>query len=197
MSWPEDRPEGRDFVSDFGPVIHSHKTEFRAGLEKHFYWTDSSNASAGESRLTIGLTVTGSCRAFYDTESRVSAFRDGALLVTSDTTRLYGLTSGSSFLLGSARAVHNPTTGPVGSLRQLVQSDEVGTAHTDGSFNFTFPVEYSIAPALMITAKYPSGNRDGRVGISTVTAGGFTGVIEGTVGSGVGIWWRSSGTVAI
>jgi len=197
MSWPEDRPEGRDFVSDFGPVIHSHKTEFRAGLEKHFYWTDSSNASAGESRLTIGATVTGSCRAFYDTESRVSAFRDGALFVTSDTTRLYGLTSGSSFLLGSARAVRNLDTGPSGSLRQLVQSEETTIVNLDGSFTFTFPTAYSDPPSLMATIRYPNANTDGRMGMSAITAGGFTVVTFTPVGTALSVWWRSSGTVAL
>lgn len=197
MSWPEDRPVGRDSVSDFGLVVRSHKTEFRSGLEKHFYWTDSSNASAGEPRLAISLTTPGSCRAFYDTESNVSAFRDGALFVASDTTRLYGLTSGSSFLLGSARAVRNPTTGPVESLRQLVQSDETTIGVGDGTHSFAFPTVYSIAPALMVTAKYPTANTDTRIGVSVVTAGGFTAVVDRSGSGNPAMWWRSSGTVAL
>lgn len=197
MSWDESRPRRSDLLRDFGLVVRSHKTEFRAGIEDHFYWTDSSGASGGESRLTIGLGVMGSCRAFYDVESNVSAFRDGSLYLTSDTTRLYGLTSVSSFLLSSTRAVRAVTTGALGTgLRVLIQSGEE-TSVSDVSVGISFPTAYGAPPSVMITAGYPGAQVDAVIGISGITASGFTAVAQSTGAGNISIFWRSMGTVAI
>ena len=105
MPWRENKPDPDDKLNELGEVIRSQKTEFRSALEKHFFWTDSSNASAGEPRLSDGSANAGTARAHFAAESAVSADRDGKLFLASDTTRLFGLTSGESFLLGSQRAI--------------------------------------------------------------------------------------------
>ena len=82
-------------------------------------------------------------------------------------------------------------------MRQLVQSEETTVGIADGSQNFTFPVAYSDAPSLMVTIKYPGANSDGLMGVSAITAGGFTVEVDNTVGGNLTVWWRSSGTVAL
>ena len=197
MSWDESRPRRSDLVRDFGLVVRSHKTELRAGLEDHFYWTDSSAASAGEPRYAAGSTATGTARAFYDTESRVSAFRDGSLFITSDTTRLYGLTSVSSVLLGSSRAVHNPLTGPAADIRVLIQSDETTVGVSDGTANVSFPIEYEMPPSVMVGLRFSADNSGGNIGLSSITAGGFVATVERSIAGNPAIWWRSNGTTDI
>ena len=154
MSWVDDKPERTDLVRDLGPLVRSQKTEFRAAIEKHFFWTESSGLSAGEPNHQIGSATTGSCRAFFGTESQVStALSDGQLMVTSDTTRLYALTSVSSVMIGSARAIHNQIISQnSGDQRVLVQSDLSTLGHGDGVFVISFPVEYS-APATSVVAQ--------------------------------------------
>lgn len=160
MTWDENKPRLKDLILDIGPVLHSHKTEFRAGIEKHFFWDESSGASAGEPRLSDGSLGPGSARAFYGAASEVSANRDGGMMVTSDTSRLYGLTSLSSAGIGGSLAVidYSAATIPTNK-RNLVQSGTV--AEDTGSYTTAFPTAYDGVPALRIQAtKAMSSNTD-------------------------------------
>ena len=198
MSWIEDKPERSDLIRDFGPLVRSQKTEFRAAVEKHFFWTESSGLSAGEPNHQVASTATGSCRAFFGTASEVSASRDGQLMVTSDTTRLYALTSASSVMVGAAAAVTNPLTGSSGNLRVLVQSDELSSNFANGTFNISFPVEYGAAPTqLVIQPRFNANNEMAYAVISDLTAGGFEFKQIMNVGANALMMWRSVGTVAI
>ena len=197
MSWVEDKPERSDLVRDFGPLVRSQKTEFRAAVERHFFWTESSGLSAGEPNHQVASTATGSCRAFFGTGSEVSASRDGQLMVTSDTTRLYALTSAGSVLLGAAAAVQLPLTGASGNLRVLVQSAQAATNYADGTHNIAFPVEYAAAPTHLVIQPKLANNNDGAyAAISDITAGGFEFRVQNLTAS-TELWWRSAGTVAI
>jgi len=200
MTWNESRPRGDDQISDFGRVIRSQKSEFRAGIENHFVWDDASGLSAGEPRLQSGTTLTGSARGFYAAESVVSAFRDGALFVTSDTTRMYGLTSTESFLLGSSRAVRSDFVTTVGNHYTLIQDGTESVTIPGGSdhtvFDVTFPTVYNIAPTVIVTATIPDSNTNARASPSGITTGGFVMNITQETGVGSpGAVWRSVGTV--
>lgn len=195
MTWDETLPENDDQVRGFGLVVRSHKTEFAAGMEKHFNWSsDVSNAG-----LPLSVTVsagTGNCRAFYGPQSEVSAHRDGALMVTSDTSRLFGLTSVSSTLLASWRAVHLSDSSPV-NYGTLVQRGHmltpIGTSLlTDMSYSTSFGIPYNAAPTVMISA---GSNGDCFFALSSVTTGGFTVITHRNGGANMTIRWRSTGTV--
>ena len=199
MSWIEDKPERSDLVRDFGPLVRSHKTEFRAGIEQHFLWTQSSGASAGEPALDAsGATARGTCRAFFGPASEVSAFKDGCLMVTSDTTRLVAITSADSVLIGSARAiVANPTTGLADNEQMLVQSDQGSAVFANGVRNVSFDTVYTQIPILTAGPKIIVNNGVSFLAISNVTTGGFEFRIENTTGGNPEIWWRAVGSAAI
>ena len=195
MSWDETLPENDDQVKGIGGVLRDRKADFRAALERHFYWTDSSNASAGVPRLYTASADTGSARAFYAAESAVSAHRDGTLFVTSDTTRLVGLTSASSVLLGAGRAVHLSATS-ASNHYVLVQHGHVITEIstsllTDKSYSIAFPITYNGVPSVFLSEQSIGF---GSVGISAVTQGGFTMVNERNGFGNNGVRWRSVGT---
>ena len=199
MTWPESKPVQGDLVSDLGSVLRSHKTEFRAGLEKHFYWTDNSNSSAGEPRLSDGSFGPGSARAFYGTASEVSAFRDGSLMVTSDTSRLFGLTSGASVLLGSSRAIvsDGSAIAAVPGSRRLIQSGL--TFASLGDSGHSFPTAYSSVPPSMLIQRIVDGDAGfdlgRRVSIAQIGTSSFTLRVENAGGaSAMTILWRSDGT---
>ena len=197
--WIEDKPERTDFVRDFGPVIHSHKTEFRAGIEQHFLWTQSSGLSAGEPALDAsGAAARGTCRAFYGTASQVSAFKDGSLMVTSDPTRLVAITSADSVLIGSARMiVANPTFGLGNDEQMLVQSDQGSAVFANGTRNVSFDTVYTQIPIVTAGSKINVDNGVSFLAISNVTTGGFEFKIENTTGGSPEIWWRAVGSAAI
>ena len=198
MSWDESRPESSDLVRDFGLVVRSHKTEFRAGVEQHFLWTESSGLSAGEPELDAsGATARGTCRAFYGTQSQVSAFRDGCLMVTSDTTRLFAVTETNSVFLGSARAITaNPVFGLPDNNQMLIQSDQSNAMFGDGTFNISFVTAYTQLPVVTAISRVVLDNNSGNVAISDVTAGGFEFKVE-TLNANVEVHWRAVGSAAI
>ena len=73
MSWVENRPQGNDPLRETDELLRSQKREISVGVGKHFFWTESSGASAGEPRLSLGSNGPGSARAFYGTQSQLSA----------------------------------------------------------------------------------------------------------------------------
>src|SRR5574341_1414210 len=105
MAWQENKPTGTDLLKELPAFLRSQATTIRTFLEQHFYWTQSSGASAGVPLLSDGSAGPGSARAFYGPQSEVSAAPSGKLMVTSNTSRLFGLTSDSSHLLGSRLAI--------------------------------------------------------------------------------------------
>ncbi len=196
MSWSESKPVNNDLVSEIGKVIRNQKAEFRAGIEKHFFWTEHSATSAGEPRLS---NTTGSARVFYGTESQVSAFRDGSLMVTSDTSRLYGVTSSSSVLLGSINAIVSDGTSQDGQpgTRHLIQTQIITPSLGDSGHDF--PITYNSAPSLLIQRIVNADsefNFARHIGIADITASRFTLRVEDNGGTGtLTVRYRSDGTV--
>ena len=202
MTWPESKPVQGDLVSDIGSVIRSHRTELRAGLEKHFFWNDNSNSSAGQPRLSDGSFGPGSARAFYGPQSEVSAYRDGSLMVTSDTSRLFGLTSDASVLIGSAQAVISDGTGvaAVAGHAQMIQSGL--TFASLGDSGHSFPSTYASPPKTMLIQRIVDGDAGfdlgRRVAIAQIGTSTFTLRVENAGGaSGMTILWRSDGSIGI
>lgn len=207
MSWREDKPTGSDIPnSDLADLFRSQKTHFSAYVGKHFFWNDSSNASAGIPRLSDGSPGPGSAHAFYGTASQVShVSAGGKLMLTSDTSRFYGLHSAQSTLLGSPSAIvyggGSVTTITPGT-RWLVQSGSTfGTVVAARNFNLVFPIPYTAtAPFVETTPIASAATLVVTSGISTTaptTASGasVTVVVRGGNTSVAGFYWRSVGTV--
>jgi len=211
MSWREDKPAGTDIPNaDLTALFNSQRTHFSAYVGKHFFWNDSSNVSAGIPRLSDGSPGPGSAHAFYGTASQVSAAgAAGKLMLTSDTSRFYGLHSTQSTLLGGTAAIvysgaSTSLTTITAGTRWLIQSGfTTANVVAAQNFNIVFPISYAAtAPFVEIT---PIGSSTTYVitsGTSTTappTASGMsvTVVVRGGNTSVAGFYWRSIGTVTL
>ena len=98
IAWDEAAPAGSEAVSNGDNRIRSMKTDLRTALDDEHIFPSSGG--------TAGLHRVGSGRAFYGTQSRVSASttsapaQDGRLMMTSDTSRLFGVPSTGSVFVG-------------------------------------------------------------------------------------------------
>src|SRR5213080_1767111 len=146
-NWNEAKPESTDLIAEFPSVVTQQLVAFREGMEKHFFWTVSSGLSAGEPALSSASTWPGSARAFFGTQSQVSASKSGRLMLTSDTSRLYAVGTGAPSLLGSRTAIvedanytRSDLTASLATItegtRWFVQSGTKTGAGTSGSVTF-------------------------------------------------------------
>jgi hypothetical protein len=98
IAWDEATPAGSESIGQGDNRIRSMKTDLRTALDDEHAFP----ASGG----TAGYHRAGSARAFYGTQSRVSAshstasIADGRLMFTSDTSRLFGVGSGGTAFIG-------------------------------------------------------------------------------------------------
>jgi hypothetical protein len=92
--WDENSPPDTEGAGLGNERIQSIKTSARAALDVEHVWP-SVGGEAGTHRY-------GSARPFYGTQSMVSSSgSDGRLMLTSDTSRLFGVGSGGTVLLGA------------------------------------------------------------------------------------------------
>lgn len=201
MSWVESTPLSTDRLGDLGHRIRSNKTALRVGLDKHFFWEDSSGASAGVPRLSLN-TGPGSARGFYGTASQVSAWRDGALMVTSDTSRLHGLTSASSALLGAINALTYYSSATITQNSRVLPQTGLTTVSSAGTVSVTFGTAYGAPPlSVSLVGSLPSTQGEFTYGLGPSTTTGFV-VRVAYVGVGADsgqaqFQWLSLGTVAL
>lgn len=95
IGWSESAPQNGDNLGLGAQEFRSLKTAVRTGLDAEHVWP-STGGDAGVHRL-------GSARAFVGTESAVSSSgTDGRLMIASNTSRLFGVGSGGTMLLGGA-----------------------------------------------------------------------------------------------
>ena len=98
IAWDEAAPTGSESIGNGDNRIRSMKTDLRTALDDEHVFPSSGG--------TAGLHRVGSGRAFYGTQSRVSASttsapaQDGRLMMTSDTSRLFGVGSGGTTYIG-------------------------------------------------------------------------------------------------
>ena len=114
IGWDESIPPITEQAGLGYARIQSDKTSTRQGLDAEHGWPSAGGLS--------GFHRLGSARAFVGTQSRVSSSdTDGRLMVTSDSSRLFGVGSTGTVLLGAAAmlsmgsfpvATPNGITGP-------------------------------------------------------------------------------------
>ena len=211
MIWTENKPQPTDIPNlDLPSLITANKIAFRQAIEKHSFWTDSSTNSIGQTRLSDGSFGPGSARAYFDTQSRISASDEstkpleGRLFVTSDTSRLFGFGAGP-VLLGSKNAIVYQT----GSQATIAQNNRVllcssiqsvvATSSGTSYASVVFPVTYNAAPRVLVTPISSVTVRVSIPSVLTITTSGFSvsfRLFSGTE-QAANFYWRSHGTVPI
>jgi hypothetical protein len=150
LLWNENVPAETD-IADAAP-IRSIETSLRNGLAVEHNWPSASGPN-------FGYHLFGACRTFWDVESNVSsAGTDGRLMMTSDTSRLFGVGSGGTMLIGGQN-IMSMGSSPVGGQRYY-WAVEMGTGTTDGTGTaiVTFPNSgFSGVPFMLATASDASG----------------------------------------
>lgn len=214
MSWEETKPSSGDPLSEFPSMLTKHMEDFRVGIEKAFLWTQSSGLSAGEPLYSSGSTKGGAARAFYGPQSDVSAAKDGALMVTSDTRRLFYVGSevvqlgGDNIILSDVTLMQSSVTAssfvtlPVNS-RWVVKS-----GYTD-SLTTTNPVSqlfggtlYLGTPRVLVTPVVSTATLHAfRLAVTSVNSSGMSISFYKGTGAGSaaswGYYWRSEGTITL
>jgi len=117
-------------------VIRSLKTAIQTGLASEHSWPTGGGAGSG-------AHLPGSAKAFVGTQSAVSAFEDGRLMLTSDTSRLFAVGSGGTSMIGGPRHLSMGSYPGGAPPQRYYWAEEVGTSSitAGGSYQtaITFP----------------------------------------------------------
>lgn len=197
INWDESKPAGGDSIGIGDNQIRSDKTALRTALDSEHNFPSGGGAATGYHRY-------GSARAYYGTESQVSSSgTDGRLMLTSDTSRLFGVGSagtllmgGSTVLLHKKKASDNDTGTPALHCWQV----ESGSATPDTSLG-TFVVNFSDSgfsglPTVVASAvsqglgdnASPVIRNSWAVTIYEVSTTGFEGYVGSTLTLSVNTW---------
>lgn len=206
IGWSETDPADTESAGLADDRMRSIKTSVRQSLDDEHNFPSSGGNNVGYHRY-------GSARAYVGTQSRVSSSgTEGRLMVTSDTSRLFGVGSGGTVLLGagptslSLGSTYGQTTFPQRS--HWVEEIGDGVLNSSGTTQITFPNSgYSGQPRLwlQVIAQSATAIGGGLTLLSYVTEGKTTASVFGcrsTDGSnsnvsGVYFVWRSLGTRAL
>lgn len=204
IGWDEASPPDSESAALGNERIQSIKTSVRIALDSEHVFS----ASGG----TVGAHRRGSALPFVGLQSNVSsADTDGRMMIASDTSRLFGVGSGGTVLLGAGPTAISAGTFPGGLPQRSYWVEEFGLdsmVSSTGSASWrivSFPNSgYSGAPYVFIsgTTSITSRVADGVVFMTKgITATQFVvGVTDGTGGSnypGATFMWRSIGTRAL
>lgn len=172
--------------------IRSTKTTLQQVLDDEHAFPSGGGANVGYHRF-------GSARPYYGTQSAVSSSgTDGRLMLTSDTSRLFGVGSGGTVLLGGPTAMlGGEYPGTVPQRHYWAEEWGAGTTGSTGSVTITFPRSgFSGLPNVQVTLATPVTGIDASLQIHTVDGAS---VIVSAIGSGSflsdqNFFWRSLGS---
>lgn len=199
VSWAEGVPAGSEQIGLGDNRIRSLKTSVREGLDNEHVWP-----SDGSTVAVVGAHRAGSARAYHGTQSRVSSGdTNGRMMIASDTSRLFGVGSAGTVLLGAG-----PLSLSLGSMvgithpqRAYVAVEVGATSSASSMHQVTFPNSgFSGIPFVMVSAatEAAGGNAPGKfVRIIGITASEFSAqVISSENGDALdtNIQWISIGT---
>ena len=184
IGWDETKPADADGAYTAASALRSLKSNIAGGLSTAIYWP----GTGGSSAASAGLPLPGVWRAFYGVESLVSTYADGALYITSDTSRLFGVGSGGTMLLGSSRMIEYATA-PSSPKNHWVLSS--GTLSPGASFS-----------AGNVILSYYSANTLGFPIIETLSGGNATVKVYNLAGFPIVnghdvVYWQSIAEVAL
>lgn len=200
LLWDETSPADSANAGAGAGVIRSLETSVRNGLAVEHNWP----AATGPN---FGYHLLGSARAYVGTQSQVSSSgTDGRLMLTSDTSRLFGVGSGGTVYLGGYGSLSVDSFPGVAAPQRAYWAIEMGTALSDvnGRYNVTFPNSgFSGVPFVMGTPGLLTVNSGASavfvLDTTKVTPSTFSGLAVLTAGtvSGVTLTWMSIGTRAL
>lgn len=155
IGWDENSPSDSESAGLGDDRMRSMKSSLRLGLADEHSWPSVDGADHGYHLL-------GSGRPYYGTQSRVSSSgSDGRLMLTSDTSRLFGVGSGGTVLLGDPNLLtlgtNNSWTAPP---QRAYWASEASVVVTDptGTATWIYPNSgYSGVPFLQGTAEQKGG----------------------------------------
>lgn len=199
VTWAEATPAANEIAGLGDDRIRSMKTSVREALDSEHVFP-SSGGTAGQHRV-------GSARAFYGTQSRVSAsdtsiVADGRMMIASDTSRLFGVGSEGTVLLGAgpkALSVGSFTPQTFPQRHYLVE--EIGREASDGAGRFvvTFPNSgFSAAPHVQVWSGVSNFAAAAYIAqLNAIEASGFSAHIRDAdnnlIVSQVSLMWRALG----
>lgn len=185
--------------------IRSTKTTLQQAMDDEHHFPAAGGSVVGYHRL-------GSARPYVGTQSRVSSSgTDGRLMVTSDTSRLFGVGSGGTMFLGGSQVVSVGTNADTAGGRHH-WVEEVGHSRTgsNGSVTITVPNSGFSGEPYVWCQQRAVNVSDAEVDfiVVTVSASQFIvqsmGSIDGggtylhaVARSNVSFYWRSLGTRAL
>jgi hypothetical protein len=135
IGWDENVPSDTESLGLGDDRIRSLKTSLRQGLDDEHNFPSSGGDNVGYHKY-------GSARPYFGTQSRVSSSgTNSRLMLTSDTSRLFGVGSGGTVLVGGSTVISIGTDSATAGGRHY-WVEEVGTSATGastGSVIITFP----------------------------------------------------------
>lgn len=193
LTWDETSPADGESAGLGDDRMRSIKSTVRTGLDAEHNWP-----SAGGS--AVGYHVFGSARPFYGAQSTVSSSgTDGRLMMTSDTSRLFGVGSGGTVFLGGP-TVLSLGTFPGSNPQRSYWAEEFGQAvFSSGSTLVTIPNSgFSGMPYFNVTLVVPVIGLSAFAQVTAVDASSFVISVLGTSGvfstSTATVHWSSRGT---
>ena len=148
INWDETKPAGGDSLSIGDEQIRSDKSALRSVIAAEH------NFDAGGGANT-GYHVLGSARPYYGPQSNVSSTgSDGRLMLTSDTSRLFGVGSDGTVFYGGATAISAGSyPGSVPQRHHWVIEFGQGVTDASGNGSVIFPNSgFSSAPFVFLSA---------------------------------------------
>lgn len=202
IDWSEGVPQGSDSLGQGDEVIKSLKSSIRIGLDAEHIWP-SGGGDAGVHRL-------GSARPYYGTQSLVSSSgTDARLMMTSDTSRLFGVGSGGTVFIGGAGVISMASFPGMAAPQRSHWVEETGTANTSNGDTglVSFANAYQGVPYMQfsILTNETTSARAFSVWADQIGNTTFRAQVRKFVGTGdpiasgviVTVHWRSIGTRAL
>lgn len=147
ISWDNTTPAGSEAIGTGDDRIRSMKTSVQQAFANEHVFAATGGAGTG-------AHLPGSAVAFYGTQSRVSSSdTDGRLMVASDTSRLFGVGSTGTALLGAGPFALSMGSFPVTFPQRAYIATETGREASDGAGRFvvTFPNSgFSTTPFVLL-----------------------------------------------
>lgn len=197
IGWDETVPPVTESAGLGAQRIQSLKTSVRQVIAAEH----TMDASGGNAQ---GAHAPGSCRPFYGTQSAVSSSgSDARTMVTSDTSRFFGVGSAGTVLLGGGPTALSLGTFPGTTPQRHYWVEEVGMSNFTSALAtpVTLPNSgYSGLPYIWLTSVVTGGV--GSVGavlsVTELSSTAFTAFVSGPLAisaySGQVFFWRSLGT---
>lgn len=192
--WDNTQPADTENAGLGDDRIRSMKTSVQQALDAEHNFPSGGGANTG-------YHVLGSARPYYGLQSAVSSSgSDGRLMLTSDTSRLFGVGSGGTVLLGGWGSLSVDTTTGITWPQRAYWALEFGLASSDanGRLQVTFPNSgFSGVPLTQITGRNGTNlvvaNID-PVGASGSQFSAFVGDMAGVAVASASCAWFSIGS---